>query len=538
MDLPMTYIRSPYDVEQQRHKVRFLLAQQETTHTTMRSRPHTTIAYLRYHSMTLALLDKPMPALSWKFLRFVFVARYLFLVSALATAAAASTTTNGHEPMHHLHHYFSSSHREKFDAVIGKQDDDLDIFTFPFTQTNSPHVTTERRTERKSSLSPSSSSSSTADAAMAADANSTYSIPSPSPSSLVTPSTAVLKSPWWTKIREYAGPHSYNFVPGSRRAASSVVYSYTYHSDAEDSAHRQQRSMLMNESTVHDGFTNNMDDTGTGGARDETIDHPSSFVGSTNSTKNTFQQQTSSSKSSSSTTASTTAASSTTATTTTATTTNVHKKTLEEEEEEEEYMIVSGGYTDHDWKTFPIYAFPITSAIHTSSGQWVDLTPSASKYDDIDTTSCHDLVGEEALVNLSQEAKFIDETTSIDNNNTKEKSEEIIDPWKYASPCAPFGRMGHISAIHDDKLYVFGGLIYAEDEQLMPDGGSGGGGHYVGRRTMFQLENIPYVYRLDLKEMLDARRAESEGNIDLLMKKKITGWQRIIPRVKKFFQYY
>ncbi len=311
------------------------------------------------------------------------------------------------------------------------------------------------------------------------------------------------------------------------------MYTYSYHSDAdvEDLAHRH-RSMLTNATLVHDddyaqtqtvasnnathdGFTKNMDDdTGTGGARNETIDHPSSFPGSTNLTKNTFQQQTSSSTSS------------------TTTTANVHKISLEEEEE---YMIVSGGFTDHDWKTFPVYAFPITSAIHTSSGQWIDLTPSASKYDDIDTTSCHDLVGEAALAKLSQEAKFIDETTSTNNNSnsTEEKSEEV-DPWKYASPCAPFGRMGHISAIHEDKLYVFGGLIYAEEDQLMPSGsGGGGGGHFYGKRTMFQLENIPHVYRLDLKEMLDARRAESEGDMDLLTKKKITGWQRIIPRVKK-----
>ena len=39
-------------------------------------------------------------------------------------------------------------------------------------------------------------------------------------------------------------------------------------------------------------------------------------------------------------------------------------------------MIISGGFTDNDWSTFPVYAFPITSAIFSSlSGQWMDLSP-------------------------------------------------------------------------------------------------------------------------------------------------------------------
>jgi hypothetical protein len=291
------------------------------------------------------------------------------------------------------------------------------------------------------------------------------------------------------------------------------VYTYTYNSEDEEEAHRH-RSMVMNATKGQGG-----DDAETVASNNSThgvtiIDdiggvsnaHPSSS-GAVNSTKdtdtvaiNTTHQQSPLDGES--------------------TTNNILNDDVEEE-----YMIVSGGYTDHDWKTFPVYAFPITSAIQTRTGQWIDLTPSASKYDDVDTTACHELVGDAARANLSQEAKFIDDI----NKST----EELDDPWEHASPCAPFGRMGHMSAIHDDKLYVFGGLIYAEEEP-QTTGGGGNNGYYYGRRAAtFQLENIPYVYRLDLKEMLDARRAESDGNIDESTTKKITGWQRIIPRVKK-----
>lgn len=454
-----------------------------------------------------------------------------------------------------MHYYYphqpSSSHHESLHPVILEKDDVIPIdplhrrlgeryggegglveldFAFAVPPNSESSEIIDRRTnnidiERMATLASSS-------AAMVSDTNTTFAIPSTSPSSTTT--TTLLKSPWWTKIKEYAGPHSYNFVPGSRRAASSVVYTYSYTSDGnvdKQVVHRLQRAIATKNATTtaqdgdadggaqtvtSDNATHNSSFTSideSGEERNETIIHPtSSSPGSMNATTDTNREsdiQTTSQQQ--------------------------QHPTLDGPSsslEEEEYMIVSGGYTDHDWKTFPVYAFPITSAIHTRSGQWIDITPSASNYDDIDTTLCHTLEGEAALANLSQEAKFIEDiTTTTTTNNNGTDDGENDDPWEHASPCAPFGRMGHISVIHGNKLYVFGGLIYAEEEQLIP--GGGGGGYYYGRRTMFQLENIPYVYRLDLKEMLDARRAESEGNLDFLTKNKITGWQRIIPRVKK-----
>lgn len=477
---------------------------------------------------------------SWILLRYLLVEMHLLLLLLVidgALATTTSTTTNGDASMPYPQHNISSSRNGKIDASLTNQDNILHrrisprrkrhASTVPTPPSSSKHVMNNEQTynmdfERKELLSET-----------VRDINTTFISPSTSPSS----PTTLLTSPWWTKIKECAGPHSYNFVPGSRRAASSVVYTYSFTPDADDEEephrrHNHHRSMWTSDATkvLQDrrdtesiAFTNGTNDSFTSGeiTSNTTRIHP---LAASSSSMNLTQH------------AETDAINATSQQHHGPTTKNVLTTKDKRVILNEEYMIVSGGYTDHDWKTFPVYAFPITSAIHTQSGQWIDLTPSASKYDDVDTAACHELVGDAALANLSQEAKFIDDTTSTSttkNNSTEEEEEEENDdPWKHASPCSPFGRMGHISVIYDDKLYVFGGLIYAEEEQQVVPGGSGGG-YYYGRRTMFQLENIPYVYRLDLKEMLDARRAESEGATELLMKKKITGWQRIIPRVKK-----
>ena len=499
---------------------------------------------------------------SRKFLRCLLVAMYLLLCNAIAAAAAASAaTTIGDASMHYYPHQLSSSLHENLHTVILEEDDiipidplhrrvisqgerhggglvELDFASAVPSNYESSEII-DRRTsnidvERRATLASSS-------VAMDLDTNTTFAIPSASPSSSTT--TTLLKSPWWTKIKEYAGPHSYNFVPGSRRAASSVVYTYSYTSDEEGDdeqvAHRRNRhrSMVTKNATTSTTMTQDGDDDDAQTVTSNNATHNSSFTSIDESggvSNETIINPTSSSPDSMNATTDTNRESDIQTTSQqqqhpTLDGSNEHSPSSSLEEEE--YMIVSGGYTDHDWKTFPVYAFPITSAIHTRSGQWIDITPSASNYDDIDTTLCHTLEGEDALANLNQEAKFIEDITTSTTYNNGTDDGENDDPWEHASPCAPFGRMGHISVIHGNKLYVFGGLIYAEEEQLTP--GGGGGGYYYGRRTMFQLENIPYVYRLDLKEMLDARRAESEGNLDFLTKNKITGWQRIIPRVKK-----
>jgi len=263
---------------------------------------------------------------------------------------------------------------------------------------------------------------------------------------------SLLTAPYWVKIHEEYGDNSFNFIPSSRRAASSVVYTYKYHVDNDG------MSRVLQKNTTSDVSSNDVTHNSSSASTNNT--RPESKI--INSTANNAQVS------------------------------------------EEEYMIISGGYTDRDWETFPVYAFPLTSSIQTLSGQWIDLSPP-----DISNKACNQENTDAYQSRLFEEAQFLNENKTIQ------------DPWEQAENCGPTGRMGHISVVHNDKLYVFGGLIYDEEQA------SGG---YNRKRETFRLEDVPYVYRLDLKEMLKARETESNGS----SVKQVTGWQRIIPRIKPF----
>ncbi|KAL7542478.1 hypothetical protein ACHAXR_011799 [Thalassiosira sp. AJA248-18] len=337
------------------------------------------------------------------------------------------------------------------------------------------------------------------------------------------PTNPLLASEWWVKISEETGRNSWNYIPESRRAASSVVFVYKYDKDrllAEQGGgivvenkgtHNASEALEQGGENVVDridGILNNAT---------ESIDHEVVEVENKADNSTTSDQ-----------------GDEVEADTTNSVLNNATERTPEEGPSGnahdhsasselpnqqaqgstttagEEYMIISGGYTDHDWKTFPVYGFPITSSIISQSGQWVDLSPSAFETN-IDS-QCNEEDGAAAREKLYQETDFFDADTDGSAD----------DLWEHAQHCSPSGRMGHQSVIHNDRfLYVFGGLIYDEEQT------SGG----YGRKQTFRLEDVPFVYRLDLKEMFDARREERKGNRST---KKVTGWQRIIPRVKPF----
>eukprot|EP00804_Cyclotella_cryptica_P006232 CCRYP_020769-RA/>CCRYP_020769-RA protein AED:0.14 eAED:0.14 QI:1059/1/1/1/0.75/0.8/5/231/868 len=223
-------------------------------------------------------------------------------------------------------------------------------------------------------------------------------------------------------------------------------------------------------------------------------------------------------------------------------------------------MIISGGYTDRDWKTFPVYAFPLTSSAQTGSGEWIDLSPLPNELTGEGNAEswCKSQDNVMARDRLYQEAKY------LNVNITKNKNMTYDDPWVHADPCAPSGRMGHSSFVYNNYLYVFGGLIY--DSEQSPTGS--------GNKESFRLEDVPYMYRLDLKEMFEARQVTASTNdrrdrrrsqdlslihdLETLLEgddaletfetltsseslhavnasnRKVKGWQRIIPRVKPF----
>lgn len=425
-------------------------------------------------------------------------------------------------------------------------------------------------------------------------------------SSSTNDSTSLLMtSPWWNRIHEDYGTHSYNFIPESRRAASSVVFRFDRnrrrklnesdtHVNGDDGADVDSSSHAVN---MNDGMVNNtnpnMQSQNDSDANNATLQH---WIGNhndepENTVHNSLNTTTVQSGSNNMTgipmqTESHAQENNNTSNTTNNTNTNnnntantkPYKNSDSTTTQYEEYMIISGGYTDHDWKTFPVHAFPMTTSSLNQShkGKWVDLSPLPSELLHNNTNSeswCNSRDNIEARERLYQQAKY------LKNNDTTG-----TDPWLHADPCAPTGRMGHSSFMYQNYLYVFGGLIYDREQIPMSSRGNGAG----TVREAFRLEDVPYVYRLDVGEMLEARqmmerkrkrrgvvqvgedtvnrREEDIGLIEEIEElfldddyddddhsiaeeteiqavleevhevsnKKVKGWQRIIPRVKPF----
>lgn len=293
----------------------------------------------------------------------------------------------------------------------------------------------------------------------------------------------VLASPFWVKVMEDYGTKSYNYIPATRRAASADIYNYKVSNEMSDMGKYRQMAAANKPTNVtddvmkgEDQFSNETVHQAEGHLNNGTLQQAEEHL------KNETVQHTEN---------------------------EFNNETMQQAEQSvsstitEEYMIISGGYTDMDWKSFPVYAFPITSAIHTTTGQWVDLTPSS----ELDEPTCKDDDGIASRDKLYQEMSFF------------YADDDKEDPWENAQSCSPFGRMGHSSVVYNDYLYVFGGLIY--DEEL----------ESVGNRIKdsFRLEDVPYVYRLNLKKILEARKVD-DGEDE--SKESVQGWQRIIPRVK------
>ena len=127
---------------------------------------------------------------------------------------------------------------------------------------------------------------------------------------------------------------------------------------------------------------------------------------------------------------------------------------------ENEYFVVSGGFSDDDWSTFPVWAF--------------------------------DMSGD------SQPAEFRDSYKWINLGGSKGNG--------------PEARVGHMSAIHEGHLYIFGGLLYDH--------------------ANFFLEKGAFVWRTRIDGHLppsstnEKRNDEQEGNNGL-------EWERIIPKIKE-----
>lgn len=155
-----------------------------------------------------------------------------------------------------------------------------------------------------------------------------------------------------------------------------------------------------------------------------------------------------------------------------------------------EAMLVSGGFTDQDWKSFPLYAFrpdgALTYGEYAGTGLWTDLSDLIPPPDSSALRSC------------------LQSTVRADtpDADTVDDQGDPVDLWSYAMECPPPPRMSHYTTVHDGHVYVFGGLLYNEHTGL------------------FSQEERDFVYRVNLKGLLNRDDPAPA-----------TGWQRILPRI-------
>mmetsp|Transcript_29213 Transcript_29213/g.66564 ORF Transcript_29213/g.66564 Transcript_29213/m.66564 type:complete len:859 (-) Transcript_29213:2-2578(-) len=122
------------------------------------------------------------------------------------------------------------------------------------------------------------------------------------------------------------------------------------------------------------------------------------------------------------------------------------------EDEMIEYMIISGGFTDQDWKTFPVWAYAMTDTptltefghelevrmrdgdVESVDSPWTEMAPLDSSDEDEDSTG----------------GEYDDNGLPIDSKDD------------YSSATRPKGRVGHLSSTYKDCLYIYGGLTYQD----------------------------------------------------------------------------
>jgi hypothetical protein len=145
-------------------------------------------------------------------------------------------------------------------------------------------------------------------------------------------------------------------------------------------------------------------------------------------------------------------------------------------------MIVSGGFTDDDWKTFPVWAFDISSAEKNGNGVWINLTPSGGLSEETDI-----------------QCRTEDDSSPMPDTMNQTVTQQ--DAWASALPCSPSSRMGHVSVQHGQYLYVFGGILYDR---------------HVG---IFYQPQATHVYRLSILNALSNTSSSYQ-------------WERITPKIQ------
>ena len=116
-----------------------------------------------------------------------------------------------------------------------------------------------------------------------------------------------------------------------------------------------------------------------------------------------------------------------------------------------EYMIVSGGFTDQDWQTFPVWAYDMTRARSMDDIR-----------DEYKSESTTDGEIREVVEPFSERSPWMDLTgLKIGAAEAPDELNEFETGVQNRTAVGPQGRVGHLSSIHNDCLYIFGGLTYS-----------------------------------------------------------------------------
>ncbi len=189
----------------------------------------------------------------------------------------------------------------------------------------------------------------------------------------------------------------------------------------------------------------------------------------------------------------------------------------------QEYMIISGGFTDFDWHTFPVWAYDISSATESNNGKWHEITKNTK----LESTQHEDIQKQEELLELCRSNNGNDgrsvsssgnnniSTTGTGGNNDDNNNNNnlnIQDLWKTSSLfCSPPSRVGHISIMRNEYLYIFGGLLYND------------------KQGVFYMEQEPYIYRMKIPSDYFTNPSQYDDNTST--KNNVMDWERIVPNV-------
>eukprot|EP00587_Corethron_hystrix_P005878 CAMPEP_0113308964 /NCGR_PEP_ID=MMETSP0010_2-20120614/7204_1 /TAXON_ID=216773 ORGANISM="Corethron hystrix, Strain 308" /NCGR_SAMPLE_ID=MMETSP0010_2 /ASSEMBLY_ACC=CAM_ASM_000155 /LENGTH=441 /DNA_ID=CAMNT_0000164135 /DNA_START=277 /DNA_END=1602 /DNA_ORIENTATION=- /assembly_acc=CAM_ASM_000155 len=165
--------------------------------------------------------------------------------------------------------------------------------------------------------------------------------------------------------------------------------------------------------------------------------------------------------------------------------------------------IVSGGFSDEDWinpssrkwLNFPIYELKVSSSSSNNRSDDCD----SSDYDKNDSTR-------KKKYNIPQNHSWW-RILTLDGVKISLHGDN---PRKTVPPIRPLGRVGHVSAVIDGRLYVYGGLFYGKEKYHRADGGRGGDSRGGLTQAVWSVEDNArgIVWSADISGFLNVDRED------------------------------